>query len=193
MWRVIDQRFGLCAAVGGLFIGALGLGYGIGVASAPSGEASTSAAWHAWSTALDTSARGKDISLATGLIEQGIEGLFVLDHQTGALYCWIVSNRTGELTASFETNVTRDLGTEVGVNTDLVMTTGVMDFTFPRTGNMRPASCVVYVGEGNSGKVLAYALMYNPQVAALGGDQGGQLQLLMTSQTRPTDLRRDPN
>ena len=39
--------------------------------------------------AAGTAARTKSLSMATGLIDNNVEALFVLDHLTGNLQCWL--------------------------------------------------------------------------------------------------------
>jgi hypothetical protein len=145
----------------------------------------------AWNSAnWDTSSRGRAVSLATGMIEGGVEGLFALDHLTGRLYCWVLNPQTGQVGAAYETDVKADLNVGDG-ELDLVMVTGLMDFSFGRSTNAEPAHSVVYVAEGNSGKLLAYTLLYSREQANLGGVQGGQLQLIAQGQTRAANARRD--
>ena len=87
--------------------------------------------------------------------------------------------RTGELGAAFETSVTKDLAA-VGKASDMdyVMVTGTVDFTIGSSNNQKPADSVVYVAEGNSGRVAAYTLMYNK------GSGAGTLVKLFVSPTR---------
>ena len=60
------------------------------------------------------------------------------------------------------------------------MTTGFMDFSIPRNDKARPANTVVYVAEGNSGKIQSYAVMY---------DRSGAGEIRMISEM----FVRDPN
>ena len=47
----------------------------------------------------ETAASGKSISMATGLVDRQrlVEGMFILDHLSGRLQCWLVNPRTGEI------------------------------------------------------------------------------------------------
>ena len=57
-----------------------------------------------------------------------------------------------------------DMGLEKGGDVDYVMTTGRMNFQRAgRVGNMVPAGCVCYVGDGNSGNVVGYSIKFNRQ------------------------------
>ena len=140
----------------------------------------------------DTAASGEQLSFATGLIDTNLEGLFVLDHLTGTLQCWVVNPRGGGVAGIYTTNVGAALATEKEGKADYVLATGAMDFSGMQSiGNLRPASCVVYVGEGNSGKVVGYSLFFNRTAMLAGRAQGGQLQQVCIGQTRGAGLQRD--
>ena len=61
---------------------------------------------------------GSHISMATGQIDADIEGVFVLDHQTGQLTCWVLNPRglagARGIIGKFTYNVLSDLGLERG-------------------------------------------------------------------------------
>ena len=140
----------------------------------------------------DTAASGEQLSFATGIIDINLEGLFVLDHLTGTLQCWVVNPRGGGVAGIYSTNVGAALATEKEGKADYVIATGTMDFSgMQRIGNLRPANCVVYVGEGNSGKVVGYSLFFNRTAMLAGRAQGGQLQQVCIGQTRGAGLQRD--
>ena len=58
----------------------------------------------------ESASRGKAISLATGQLETGVDGIFVLDHLTGNLFCWVINPKTGGVGAEYMANVRNDLG-----------------------------------------------------------------------------------
>ncbi len=134
----------------------------------------------------DSASSGKMMSCATGWIDEDVEGLFVLDHLTGTLYCWVIDPRTGVLGASFQTNVTADLSPDGrAADVDYVMVTGSVRFSGNRfTGPNRPARTVVYVGEGNNGRVGAYMLRYR-------GANTGLIERIGVGQTRAAGLQRE--
>ena len=138
----------------------------------------------------DTASSGKQISMATGFIDDGVEGLFVLDHLTGNIQCVVINRRTGELNARFTGSATTALGADKGGSTDFVMATGRVDFN-KGSGQNRPAGCVCYVAEGNSGKFVGFGLRYNSQAAAKGKPQTGTLEVVCRGITRNTAARRD--
>ncbi len=88
-----------------------------------------------------TAARTKSLSMATGLVDNNAEALFVLDHVSGNLQCWLLNSRTGSVGGIFTANVAADL---MMVNKtgepDYVMTTGNFFFTGNTTGNVRRQS-----------------------------------------------------
>ena len=140
----------------------------------------------------DSAARGKGMSFATGMIDEGVEGLFVLDHLTGNIQCWVLNKRTGDIGGIYSANVGVDLELEKVGDSDFVMTTGRFDFNpASRRGNIRPAECLCYVGDGNTGKVVGYGLEFNPQVIAQGGAQQGELQVVCKGVTREATQIRD--
>jgi len=112
----------------------------------------------------DSATGGKALSLATGFLEiPDLESVFVLDHLTGRLFCWVVDPRTARFVASFETSVLEDLAVQGKAgDMDYVMVTGFMDFK-GRVNNLKPANTIVYVAEGNSGRVAAYGVQFNKQ------------------------------
>ncbi len=139
----------------------------------------------------DSASGGKSVSVATGRIDGDIEGLFVLDHLTGNLFCTMLSPRTGQQVGLFQTNVTLQLGDRVG-DPDFAMATGYIELGVAgRTGNVRPAQCVCYVSEGNSGRVLAYTLQFDRQRLQNAVPQEGPLQLIWQGSIRAPGLRRD--
>lgn len=141
----------------------------------------------------DTAARGEKLSFATGIIDTNLEGLFVLDHLTGTLQCWVVNPRSGGVAAIYQANVGTALSSEKDGKADYVMATGTIDFSGLQSigNNLRPANCVVYVGEGNSGKVVGYSLFFNRSAMLAGRAQGGQLQEVCVGQVRGAGLLRD--
>jgi len=142
----------------------------------------------------DSASSGKSLAMATGLIdtEDGVEGLFVLDRLSGNLQCWVMSSQTGGIAAIYTARPADDMGLEKGGEVDYVMTTGRMNFQRAgRAGNMVPAGCVCYVGDGNSGNVVGYSVRFNRQAAMRGGGQGGQMTLVCKGFARDMAMQRD--
>ena len=126
-----------------------------------------------------TAARSDSMSIATGLLDNNVEALFVLDHLTGNLQCWMLSPRTGAIGAIYRTNVMADLqaltpGAKQG-QPDLIMATGNFFFDGGLVNNLRPGNSICYVADAKTGIVVGYGLGYNPQAVKRGNFQGGQL------------------
>lgn len=140
----------------------------------------------------DTANSGKAISLATGLVDENVEGLFVLDHLSGNLQCWVINPKTGGVAAIFAASPATDMGLDKGGDTDYVMCTGGVNFTARgRTGNARPANVICYVADGNSGKVVGYSLVFDRQAAIRGNTQGGMLEVVCRGFAREAGAIRD--
>lgn len=143
----------------------------------------------------DSAARGKSMSMATGLVaaERGVEGLFLLDHLSGTLQCWVINPRNGDVAGIFSTNVTEDMELAKGGDIDYVMTTGAFraEKSTARRGNLIPAGCVCYVGDGNTGKVVGYTLYYDRTLMANNATQQGKLEVLARGVAREAGLQRD--
>lgn len=142
----------------------------------------------------DSAARGKAMSMATGLVDdRGTEGLYVLDHLSGNLQCWVINPRTGEVAGIYTANVNKDLEVGKGGDVDYVMTTGQFraEKSTARRGNLIPSGSICYVGDGNTGKVVGYILYYNRQLATNGGSQRGELEVIARGLAREAGLRRD--
>lgn len=143
----------------------------------------------------DSAARGKSMSMATGIVdvERGIEGLFVLDHLSGNLQCWVLNPRSGEVAGIYTANVNQDLELGKGGDIDYVMTTGSFraEKSTARRGNLIPSGSICYVGDGNTGKVVGYILYFNRQLVLNNGSQRGELEVLARGLAREAGLRRD--
>ena len=176
----------LTGLVGGYLVGQVGRGNETSVAGTGGNllsliESSAIANSPAW---LDSAARGNKVSMATGLITDGVEGIFALDHQTGNLFCWVLDPRTMAMTAEYATNIPLQLGLAGGGDFDFVMTTGQIQFQGGRAGNMRPVGCVVYVAEGNSGKVGGFSFNWAQPLAVRGAPQQGPMNMIFAGTVR---------
>lgn len=111
----------------------------------------------------DAATGGKGMSLATGFVSRDIDALFVLDHLTGNLQCWMLNPQTGAIGGIFRTNVNADLGIGKASDADFVMvTTRIPTAGRQREGNLRPGEALAYVGDGNTGKVVGYGFKFIP-------------------------------
>ena len=133
-----------------------------------------------FATASDT---GESMSMATGPIDDEMEGVFFLDFVTGELACAVLNSRTAKLGAIFKTNVIKDLGIEEAKKPAYLMTTGGATFV-GRTGNSQPARCVVYVCDQNTGNFAGYSLAWNRNAAQKAVMQIDALRLLYAGNAR---------
>jgi len=131
-----------------------------------------------------TSTRTKSLSMATGQIDERVEGLFLLDHSSGNLQCWILNSRDGKPTGFYTANVKQDLGGAGKTGeSDYVMVTG--DFFFRGgAGNDVPGRTVCYVGDASSGNVVGYGLEYNQSAITRGTPFKGVLTVLCKGSAR---------
>lgn len=159
------------------------IGYVIGQRGDEGGLESTAFATPV-SWPLDNASGGKSLSLATGHIsvQDGVEGLYGLDHLTGDLFCWVLNPGTGAVASTFRTNVNSALG--VDGDADYVMVTGMMDFRIANTGGDTVSDSVVYVGDGNSGKAVGFVLRYDRQAINRGNSGAGRLEAIANMVTR---------
>ncbi len=98
--------------------------------------------------------------IATGIVEDGTEGLFFLDFLTGDLKATVVSNRGGGFNAYYKYNIANDFNTAAVQNPKYLMVTGMARDQQARGAN-RLAQCILYVVEATSGQLVAYGIPYN--------------------------------
>lgn len=122
--------------------------------------------------AFATATHGADnFAIATGLVDDGIEGLYFLDFLTGDLRAAVVSRRNGEFTGFFQHNVMGDFD-QVADTPRFLMVTGEADIPRGR-GPTQIGKSLVYVAEATSGQVFAYALPFDASANAAGKSQVG--------------------
>src|SRR5262245_29480948 len=95
-----------------------------------------------------------NFAIATGVIDDEVEGLFTLDFLTGDLQCYVVNPRTGALGGWFKTNVAKDLPPEGTKKPAYLLVTGTIQVQ-GTSGNARPAGSLCYVVDGNTGNAAA--------------------------------------
>lgn len=139
-----------------------------------------------------TASRTKSMSMATGLIDNNAEALFVLDHVSGNLQCWMLNSRTGNVGGIFTANVKTDLmmAGKTG-EPDFVMTTGNFFFNGNTTANLSPAKSVCYVADATSGNVVGYSIIYNKQAIVRGTVITGTLNVVCKGSARGEMTTRD--
>ena len=123
----------------------------------------------------DAASSNDAFAVATGPIDQDVEGFYTLDYLTGDLQCAVLNYRTGKFRGLFRTNVIKDLG--AGQNPKYLMVTGRI--SLPRGASpARVAESAVYVLDSNTGNFVVYTLPWRREMASVGAPQAGQLVVL---------------
>ncbi len=116
----------------------------------------------AQATATD---RSEDFAIATGLLQEDLEAVYLLDFRTGLLMATVMNTQTGQ----FQPFSFRRLATDFNINPRakprFVMVTGRMTAATAQV----PINHLLYVAEVNSGIMCAYFMPY------LGATPGGSL------------------
>lgn len=139
----------------------------------------------------DSAVKGKSMSMATGAVTAGVEGLFVLDHSSGLLQCWILNPRNGSVGGIFQTNILQDLPSEKVGAGDYVMCTGAFAFSGGTAANLVPSSSIVYVADEATGNVVGYSFSFNRNELNRGVMQYGPLRAVCAGPTRVEGAVRD--
>ncbi|MCA9154804.1 MAG: hypothetical protein KDA55_08310 [Planctomycetales bacterium] len=131
---------------------------------------------------------GESFAVATGPISDGVEGVFFLDFLTGELNCSVVNPRNGTIGGAFHRNVAADLGAAKDKTPSYLMVTGMVNWQ-TRTGALKPADCVVYVLDGNTGNWMAYSMPWNRSAANVGGVQASEMGVVGRGTARNLAIR----
>lgn len=122
---------------------------------------------------VSTAASGTNMAVATGQISDESEGVFFLDFLTGDLQCLVYYPRQGAFGARYYTNVQAQMPGS-GKSTQYLMVTGNA-ISARTSSNVKPANCLVYVTDVNSGMFAAYAVPWNKTAESSSQMQGGPL------------------
>jgi hypothetical protein len=128
------------------------------------------------------------MAITTGPVDEEAEGVFFLDFLTGDLQCFVLNPRVGKFTGWFKTNVVKDLPVEKGKKPAYIICSGAWNPT-RGGGNARPAQCVVYVCDTNTGAFAAYSF---PWVRGTGSTLQTQASPMITldgGRARTLELR----
>lgn len=167
-WRNRNTRLGALVGSAGmltLFLAA-GAGYWFGVA-------------HRGPHALldlkqvSTAASGQNMAVATGAVSDEAEGVFFLDYLTGDLQCLVYYPRSGAFGARYYTNVQQHMPSS-GKNAQYLMVTGSA-LSNRTSSNVKPANCLVYVTDVNSGTFAAYTVPWSKTAESSSQAQLGAL------------------
>ncbi len=116
-------------------------------------------------------------AICTGMIDEQVEGVFMLDFLTGDLQCLVLNPRTGKFNGQFAINVIKVLGVDQQKKPRYLMVTGSVGW-IGMAGITRPASAVCYVVDANTGAYAALGLPWNFTKAQAGVPQGGTFNVL---------------
>jgi len=122
-----------------------------------------------------TAASDDSFAVCTAPIGDGVEGLFLLDFETGDLTGGVLNRATAKFTASYRYNVLKDLEFKAGKakSPKFLLTTGLAEFAGNAGTNMAPS--VLYVTDASTGVTVAYAVPWSAQQAAVGAPVASQL------------------
>jgi hypothetical protein len=115
-----------------------------------------------------TATHGTDnFAIATGPVDEDVEGIFLLDFLTGDLQCWALNGRTGTWGALYKY--------KPGKTPKFLMVTGMANFRGGTTGQIQPGGSLVYIVDANTGNVAVYGVPVNRQASRVGVPQIGTL------------------
>ncbi|MFM7108657.1 MAG: hypothetical protein ACKOZU_08685 [Planctomycetaceae bacterium] len=156
------HRFAMFLSAAALFAAGVAVGTLSGRGNVPPVRAATAVA-------------DESFAACTAPIEAGVEGLFLLDFETGDLTGGVLTRNAAKFTATFRHNVLKDLDFKAGKvkNPKFLLTTGLAEFAGNAGTNV--ASSVLYVTDASTGVSIAYAIPWNSQQATAGTPVAAQL------------------
>jgi hypothetical protein len=164
---MLGVTVGVVVCVGSL------VGYLVGRYAAPAGGL----AWPESVLQASATESSDSMAIATGMIADGVEGLFVLDFVTGNLQVWVINPLSGAWGGLYTRNVAADLGTQQGKAPKYLMVTGQAAFR-SNTSNVRPAQSILYIADSTSGQFIAYMLPWNSQASTYNFAQQNPLIII---------------
>jgi hypothetical protein len=188
-WLLVGIGLGLGLLVGvGMSAGTVIGMRAAGAGSTPAVPADLSAAYQEMRLRAVATSGAETMAMATGTVDEQSEGLFFLDFLTGELQCFVLNPRIGKFTGWFKTNVIKELPIEKGKKPSYVMVTGGWN---PLRGGTiaRPAGCVVYVADANTGGFAAYTFPWIQGTSSTLAQQAATFITLDGGRARTLDLR----
>jgi hypothetical protein len=140
-------------------------------------------AWHLNGQIVraDSAVSNDSFAMATGPVDEDVDGVMTLDFLSGELQCAVLNRRTGKFGGLFKANVAADLG--VAQNTNYLMTAGRVNMP-GQVGNS-----VIYVMDTSSGNFAAYGIPWRSDLASARRPQGGALALVDVGKARNAPIR----
>jgi hypothetical protein len=130
--------------------------------------------------------RSESYAMATGPVDNEVEGVYFLDFLTGDLTALVLGRQARVWTGVFNTNVSQDLKVDPQKNPKFMMVTGMVALRRSGGSRLQPSASICYVAEVTSGKVAAYAIPWSPSMYAAGQMQNGNLVLVGATLFRET-------
>lgn len=181
-WLLIGLAMGLLAGAG--------TAVGVAYVNRPAGLATPPGWPQGLPLRASTASTSETLAMATGRVDEQVEGIFTLDFLSGELQCFVLNPRSGKFVGWFKTNVTVQLPVERGKKPSYVMTTGMWEPVGFST-NQRPCGCVVYVADANTGMFAAYTFPWVKGAASTGATQSLPMVPLDGNKARNIVLRNE--
>ncbi|HZZ28153.1 MAG TPA: hypothetical protein VFE46_09130 [Pirellulales bacterium] len=134
---------------------------------------------------------GQDgFQLATGLLDNTVEGVYFLDQLTGVLKGAAMNVFSYQFSTVFETNVMTDLQLDPSKSPKFLMVTGLAELK-RGPSQFQPGLALVYILELNSGTLAAYGVQWNigRSTTATGWVQQTRFVLLQKISLRTAAVR----
>jgi hypothetical protein len=107
-------------------------------------------------------------AMATGWLDDGIEGVYTLDFLTGELRGAALARQNGKFHAFYQGNVNTDLNIDPTKNPKYMIVTGMTDLVRMGGARVAPSKGIIYVAEITTGKVAAYYVKWSAAAHANG-------------------------
>lgn len=129
-----------------------------------------------------------NFAIATGLVDDSVEGLYFLDFITGDLKCVVVNPKTGKFNSLFSYNIAQDFVSRGGGNPKYLMVTGLANMPRGRA-KFQFSQSIIYIAEATTGEVAAYTIPWSSSAQAAQQPQMGTFQPLDRVKIRTMTLR----
>jgi hypothetical protein len=131
--------------------------------------------------------RQDNFAIATGMVDEGIEAVYMLDFLTGDLRAAVLNPNTRTFSSTFQRNVATDLKVEQGKNPRYLMVTGAVDLRGAGGGQF--GNSALYIAELSTGNMGVFALPWNGGALNRPMNQTQPIVLLQTAQFRTAAVR----
>ena len=135
-------------------------------------------------------AAGDTFAIATGPLDEEVEGISFLDCLTGDLRAAALNPRLGRFLAFFQFNILPGMQIDVSKNPKFSMITGML--AVRRGTSAGWGQSVVYVAESTTGRVGAFATPWDRAMANANKPMTGTLRLLDIAPFRTAAVRAQP-